>query len=171
MRTSQIANLVRVSHRNMKGRFGRLLNTDTGLGAAPQVAWRRSVDRRWGTGSSRAFCIILVDAMGIRNSSRLLLRLGHCGTNHHLLLLRRHWGGILSGGIVIRYGTERTEGIVYGFETSGLSDEPTRTTRRSRGRRRCGSGGGLQGGFGLRGRLGLGGVGPGRFFDVHDGER
>jgi hypothetical protein len=132
VRTSQIADFVRIANVNLESRLGSLLNANTRLVAAPDSAWLRSFDRWRCARSLWAIIFLVINMVRIRRSSLLLL-LRHGGTNHHLLLLRRHRRGILSGTIVFGDGAEGTKRIIDSFETCGLSDQATGSSRRTRG--------------------------------------
>lgn len=124
MGTCQIANFMRISNRDLERRLGSLLNTNAGLVAGPHGAWLRSLNRWRCARNLRPIVLLIVNIVRISRSS-LLLRLRHGGTNHHLLLLRRHRRGIISGTIVFGDSAEGTERIIDSFETGGLSDQAT----------------------------------------------
>jgi hypothetical protein len=112
--TCQIANFVRISNRNLERGLGSLLNTNARLIAAPDGTGLGSLNGRRCARSLWPIVLVIVDMVRIRRSS-LLLGLRHGGTNHHLLLLRRHRRGILGRAIVFGGGAERTERIIDSF--------------------------------------------------------
>lgn len=126
MRAGQVANLVRISHRNLEARLARLLDADARLSMRPHRARMRSLNGRRLSRARRAVVIVLVDVMRVGRTGAAALLGRHRGADHHLLLLRRDGRSVLTGfGAIVcgggsAEGTQRTEGIVDGFEAGRL---------------------------------------------------